>query len=296
MPLSPRVFALVELLEPFVCDVGIYLGRGDVRVAEHGLDYPEIRPPLQQVRGERMAHYVGLCPAPVYAGYKGVLLHYLPEVLAGHPGAPDRQEQGRIVPALQEPRPCLVHVPLEPVHGSLAQGDHPLLRALAKGRQIAALEAEIVHLQAYKLRDTQASCVQCFQHGLVTKAERRISARGAKEPVNLFKREELRQLPVKPGYVDIGARRGLDDALSQQELVEAPERYKGPCVGPHREAERAEGLKKGAYIIRPGLFRRASRSGEEFLELLKVPRVREAGIGREPPFDHDVVEKVPEEA
>ncbi len=37
----------VELLEVFLIDVGVDLGGADVRVPEHRLDEPEVRPPLQ---------------------------------------------------------------------------------------------------------------------------------------------------------------------------------------------------------------------------------------------------------
>ena len=39
-------------------DMGIDLSRRDVRMAEHGLDGSQIRPPLQQVCGEGVAKHM----------------------------------------------------------------------------------------------------------------------------------------------------------------------------------------------------------------------------------------------
>ena len=52
--------ALVELSQTPLVDMSIDLGRGDIGVAEHRLNRPEIRAMLQQVSGETVAHSVSL--------------------------------------------------------------------------------------------------------------------------------------------------------------------------------------------------------------------------------------------
>ena len=75
--------------QSFLFNVSIYLGRGYVRVAEHGLYGPKVGSPLKQVRGERVAKhvrgYVG-----VDAGRKRVVLYDAPEALAAHLGGGSR--------------------------------------------------------------------------------------------------------------------------------------------------------------------------------------------------------------
>src|SRR5262249_15218206 len=50
-----RMVLLVHLLQPLAADVGIDLRGRDVRVAEHGLERPQVDAALQQMRREGMA-------------------------------------------------------------------------------------------------------------------------------------------------------------------------------------------------------------------------------------------------
>jgi hypothetical protein len=46
---SPGMILFVELFQPFPCDMGIDLGRGDIRMPKHGLNRPEIRAVFEQM-------------------------------------------------------------------------------------------------------------------------------------------------------------------------------------------------------------------------------------------------------
>src|SRR2546423_4465655 len=56
--LCPGMKLVIDLLQPRSRNVGVDLRRGDVRVAEHHLDGPQIGAVLQQMRGERMPQHV----------------------------------------------------------------------------------------------------------------------------------------------------------------------------------------------------------------------------------------------
>ena len=51
----PRMIFAVSLLQARAVYVRVDLSRGDVGVAQHGLDGTEIGAPFQEMRGERMA-------------------------------------------------------------------------------------------------------------------------------------------------------------------------------------------------------------------------------------------------
>ena len=78
-------------LEPSALDVRVDLRRGDVRMAEHGLDRAQIRTAVQEMSGERMAQHVRgnrrLDSSRASPGPKN-----LPESLARHTGPPAREE------------------------------------------------------------------------------------------------------------------------------------------------------------------------------------------------------------
>src|SRR5688500_14336140 len=91
---------VVDLLEARACDVGVDLGRRDIRVAEHHLDRAEVRAMLEQVRGERMPEDVrgDVGADPRFARVPGDLEPYR---LAGETTAPDAQKKGWVAVAVE---------------------------------------------------------------------------------------------------------------------------------------------------------------------------------------------------
>ena len=59
LSLPPGVKLLVEPLQAFPRDVGIYLGSGQVGMTQHHLNAAQVRPVLQQMGGKGMAKGVG---------------------------------------------------------------------------------------------------------------------------------------------------------------------------------------------------------------------------------------------
>ena len=79
--LCPRVRLVVDVLELLFYDVGIDLGGGDIRVAQHLLDGAQVRAVFQQVRRKAVAQGVRsyvLLDARLFL----IGLDYLPEALA----------------------------------------------------------------------------------------------------------------------------------------------------------------------------------------------------------------------
>ena len=55
---GPRMELVVHLAQPLARDVGVDLGGRDVGVAQHGLQRPQVRAPLEQMGGEGVAEHV----------------------------------------------------------------------------------------------------------------------------------------------------------------------------------------------------------------------------------------------
>jgi hypothetical protein len=58
MSLSQRMVLLDEPSEPFLDDVGVNLGRGDIGMAEKLLHGAQIRAPLEQMAGKSVAEHM----------------------------------------------------------------------------------------------------------------------------------------------------------------------------------------------------------------------------------------------
>ena len=93
--------------QPFLFNVSIYLSRGYVRVAEHGLYGPKVGSPLKQMRGERVAKHVRGYMG-VDAGGKRVVLYDAPEALTAHLGGGSRgYEKVLRTPAAKKSGSCV---------------------------------------------------------------------------------------------------------------------------------------------------------------------------------------------
>lgn len=79
--------------------MSIYLGRADAGVAQELLDYPEIRPIAQQVRGKGMPHEMGKHRF-LYPGALRPFLDNLPDSVTGQFSPPYAQEHSGEPPPL----------------------------------------------------------------------------------------------------------------------------------------------------------------------------------------------------
>src|SRR5512136_1895465 len=93
---------LVQGFQMLPGKMGVNLGSGDIRMAQHGLNGPQVCPPLQKMGGKGMAERMGGDPL-VDASCPGILPEDLPEPLAADLPASLPQEQisleGRSRPA-----------------------------------------------------------------------------------------------------------------------------------------------------------------------------------------------------
>ena len=70
--------APMDVLEPLLVHMRVDLRRGDIGVAEHLLDHPEIGAVVQQVRGEGVPQQVRVDFGRIESGQRRALLHDLP--------------------------------------------------------------------------------------------------------------------------------------------------------------------------------------------------------------------------
>ena len=135
----------------------------NVLMAEPVLDEHDVRPRIQQMRGDRVLQYVEVALSLGEPGPLPVLLHQLVEGLAADGGPlSGGEEDGRLVLAgAQIPPEVLGHFRAE---GVLA-GDQALQAIYA---DLQALEVHVVPAQEPHLRGPQAVGVREPEEGLVT--------------------------------------------------------------------------------------------------------------------------------
>src|SRR5688572_13273119 len=108
--LRPWMCLLITLPQAVHRDMGVDLSGGEAAVAQDLLDGPEIRAPVQEVRGRGMPQGVGSGSGGIPQCFKE-LLHDGPDLALVHPVATRSKEEGRPAVRLGQRRPA----PPEPV-------------------------------------------------------------------------------------------------------------------------------------------------------------------------------------
>ena len=99
--LAARVELFVDGFQAAAVDVGIYLGGGNIGMAQHDLDGPEVGPVFEQVGGERVPEGMR-ADLFVDAGREDVFLNDLPEAEPGHWLCASGKKQELTAPLFEE--------------------------------------------------------------------------------------------------------------------------------------------------------------------------------------------------
>src|SRR5690349_6988864 len=159
----------VDLSDPLAGHVGVELGRTDTRMSEQFLNDPQVGAALEEMRRERVAERVGADPS-----VQSRTARRGPDdgerLLPGQPAAPVAEEQrsapfDRRMAQLEEERPAVVEPLTEPVDRDVADRHEPLAVALADDPDEAAVEREVLEVQARRLADAEARGVEQLEQG-----------------------------------------------------------------------------------------------------------------------------------
>jgi hypothetical protein len=148
----------VDLAQPVDRDQGVDLRGRDRGVAEKFLDYPDVSPAVQHVRGERVPQGVrGYVGFRVQAGAAGGGAQHAPGALPGQAPAAGVEEDRRGPPqrCRGEGRPGPDQVGFHGAHGVAAHRHHPVFAALADQthHRVRGVQLEFVDIQAGRLGD-----------------------------------------------------------------------------------------------------------------------------------------------
>ena len=254
-------------------------------MAQHLLHLADAGAPLEQVGGERVAEGVG---ADVLrdAGAARRLPDDGEEHHARQPRAPVVEEDGVVAGAYFAP---LFEVALDFVARHAADGDQPLLVALADDADVALAEKEVAHPQRGELRGAQSARVEHLEHGAVAQPLGRARVNGGDDAVNLLGREDVGQLPPEFGGVDeLGGRR-LDFVADEQVVEEALHAAERPGLRGLFAAAFVEPAHVAFDHLRFDLARGdVVLPQDEVRELPEVAHVGGDGVLRQPFFEPDV--------
>ncbi len=281
---------VVDVFELFFHHLGVDLGGGDIRVAQHFLDGAEVRAVFQKVGGERVAQGVG-SDVLVNLGGLLVVLDHLPEALAGHTLTVDVDEQGLLRGGGDHLAPDQVDVVGHRANGGGVHGDVALL-AVGGALDDAGGELHVVDVHADELADTDAGGVKELQHSPVPVALHVGTLGLVQEQLHLLTGEDLRELFHAAFDGDIVDRVCLHRAMLLHKDVEALD-------GRKASGDRSGGTSLIPKPIHVSLYRglvrlvkaRAAVLGEVFGELVHVTHIGEESIGGHMPLLLEVTGK-----
>ncbi len=261
-------------------------------MAEHLLHGAQVGPVFQKVRGKGMAQRVRR-DLLGDARLAGVLLDDLPEPLPREAPAVVVDEQGLFPLAAQQHRPGPLDVPARGVDGDPAEGDDPLLRSLAHALEVGHVQIDVVQVQRHQLRHAQTRRVQQLQHRLVAQAGRRARIGHRQQALHFLHRQHLGQALLQFGRLEVDRRVLVNEAFAEQEVEKRPDRRQVARDG-RRGLPLLLQVQEKAHNVRPrrlldaldALFLQVRGKGRQILA------VRDQRVGRQPPFDAEVVDEL----
>src|SRR5918993_354784 len=219
---STWVRAEVHVLQPLAGEVRVELRRRDVRVAQHLLHGAQVAATGQQVRRERVPERVRAHAVRQPRGER-VAADDLVEALAGELAAAEVHEQVRLGRALDERGPPSLQIDPERLQRRLADGDDPLLRALAARPQEALLNVHVHQLQADRLGGAQAAGVHHLEQRAIAQRSGLRPTRLRQEPFDLATGEHLRQLARAPRRAERGGGVPVEEGVAAEGPGERPQ-------------------------------------------------------------------------
>jgi len=159
----------MEFFQPVLVDVGVYLGRGDVGVAQHGLHGAQVGAMGQEVGGKGVTQHVrrdGLADS----GCPRRFFDDLPEPEPGHGAAPVADKKDIAAPPLEDQRAGGREVMFDDFPGRDAKRDESFLITLADHPDEAGGKVAGGKGDRYQLRNPDAGGVKEMEHGVVSLA------------------------------------------------------------------------------------------------------------------------------
>ncbi|MCY1304003.1 hypothetical protein D9M70_537370 [compost metagenome] len=202
-------------------------------MTEHGLDKAHVGTVLQHQRGHGVAKQMATATL-ADVGFFDVLAYQLGQPVGAEGFALLGQKQGAIVQAQNKMRPDVVAVFGDPRQRPLADGDHPILLALALAdHHRAALVIDGAPAQADQFHAAHAGRVEGFQHGAVADAGGSRHVRHVQNALGLVAAEDVfRQALLHPRQVEVG-RWVVEDAVGfGQPLKPHPDRRDAHRLAP----------------------------------------------------------------
>jgi hypothetical protein len=289
----------IHVFQPFGRELRVQLGRCDVRVPEHLLQRAQVAAAGQQVGGEGVAQRVRAHLAGEPRGGR-VALDDLVEPLARETVATVVDEQPCLEAVADQLRAAVAEVGAERSRRGPADGDHPLLRALAAGTQDAPLQVQVADLEIDRLRGAQPACVHDLEQRAVAQRGRLRAGRLGEQLGDLVAREHLRQLAALPRRLELRRRVLLDQVLAAQVPVEGAQAGDLALQRRRLGARLALAARRelGDELGEPGvveLQRIAARALQPLAELQEVGAVGLERVAREPALELEVGEEVEDE-
>ena len=225
----------VHLPDTLAGQVRVDLGGADAGMTQQLLDDAEVRPALQEVRGERVAERVGR-RASLQAGSRAPRASRRPrpaDVSAAVPGCRGRPARrgaaGAAWRARRDGRTSDV-VAAQPVDRDLADREEPLPVALPDHPDCCGVEVEVVGIEPRRLADPQAGGIQQLQQG----TRRGSAPRRASHPARRRgpRRRGAGRRPRSPAGPAGGAARGAGrDARPRRPGPVPPQARSGRTLG-----------------------------------------------------------------
>ncbi len=280
----------INLLQSLFHDMGINLGGGYVRVAQHHLYRTKIRAAVQQVRGEAVPQHMWR-QSLTQSRFSSITAEKLPEnnAIDGRAGA--SEEKTRRGFFAQDFRTRFFQVLLNRFEGAATDGHEAFFITLPDAPQAANFHLQVGRFQSAELGYSQAGRIQQFDHGFIAQAGGGIDVRLGEQAVHFLYCKEFGQSLAEFRSLDIDCRVLVDESLGKSEAEKVANSDQMTGYRAAVQLAKIEGAQEVHDVPAFDLVCCEFLLGGELGKLCHVAAVGLDGIRREPFFDSQVVQE-----
>src|SRR5690554_853396 len=198
--------------------MGVYLGRGKVRVPQQHLNRTQICTMIKQMCCKGMTERVGR-QVLTNTCSGGVVANPVPESLARHGRSAISRKKRISGPPLQKLRATFFHIQDKPIYRLLTQRNQALFVALSGHTYDPLPQVYLIHPQAGEFRYSQTTAIQYLQHGLITLLNGQTRIWLSQKRVHFIFCQRVRQATRQTGAVDAQGGVFRDQPLAKKKAV-----------------------------------------------------------------------------
>ena len=268
---TARMWVRTEIGVTTACvrNMGVDLGRAQIRVTQHLLDRAEVGAPFEEMGGKRMAEQVRMHARRIESGLCGQPAKDEKRAGPGQSTPLRVEEKLRAMPAVQE-RPSSREVAAHGLDSFASKRHDPLLVTLAEAPYDAVLQVDPAAVEPHCLAHPEPGAVEELDESPIPERAGRRPVRGLDQALNLAGRKRAGEPRAAPREVELRRRVVLSTSEKDEVVVERARRGRPSDDGRRGLAAASQICEPSLQVVRARTRGRPAEIAGEVCEIAPV--------------------------